>query len=166
VSDQSDRIQIDEDVDNVIVVDSDEYRKTQKLRSIQDAKDHFTDLRQNRSDRLDDLSSDWQNYHDVYEEELATAISLYVSELMPLIEEALSTEALDEQELHISTARAPYHTIDIREVARKSGKAHIGGEEMFVPAPVCQQVYRQSERLERKLGLGLDLEPDKGPAEI
>lgn len=165
MSQQSGKIEIDEDIDNVVVVDSDEYRKTQKLRSIQDAKDHFTDLRQNRSDRLDELSSEWGDYRRVYKEELATAISLYVSELVPLIEEALSTETLIEEELHISTNTNPYHTLDIREVARKSGEVHLGEDE-FLPASMCQKVYRQSERIERKLGLGLDLEPDKGPAEI
>ena len=56
--------------------------------------------------------------------------------------------------------------MDIREVIELEGRVMANGEYQAIPRRFQKKIYRQLERIERKLGLGLDLEEDKGPANI
>ena len=59
-----------------------------------------------------------------------------------------------------------FREIDIRRVITNGGRVFKDGEMEPIPTLNSNEVYRQLERVERKLGLGLELETDKGPAEI
>lgn len=163
----TDNVEIEEseETKNVLVVDPDDYRKTQKLKAINEAKKEFKDINRNDTELFEELEETWKNPKEVLEKKRAYALALYGSELLPLIEEGLDTGALSEDDL-IVTLGEDKMDMEIRKIVRQEGQVHIRGEKVPLPRPNCMEVYRQLECIERKLGLGLDLEEDKGPANI
>ncbi|WP_188788783.1 hypothetical protein, partial [Halobellus salinus] len=156
---------------NVLVVDPDDYRKTQKLKAIQEAKDRYREYTLNRSERFRELDDTWGNPQEAMEHEEAQALAMYGSELLPLIEEGIEKGAVSESDLEVETNSMVERlldkpTMDIREVVRLEGRIVANGEHQAIPRRFQKRIYRQLERIERKLGLGLDLEEDKGPANI
>jgi hypothetical protein len=149
------------------VVDPDDYRKTKKLQAIQKSKDHYKEYKRNRNQKMKELKDQWSNWREAYRERQASAIADYASELMPLIEEGLENDTLSEDDL-IASLGPNKADLDVRMVAKEGGQVPIGEnrERKSMPKPNCDEVYRQLERIERKLGLGLELEENKGPAEI
>lgn len=134
----------------MFVVDADDYQKTRKLKAINDAKDY---VRKRRRDAPDTASrNEWRA---IYRRE-SEAVAMYGNELMPLIEEALEQGTLDEDDLETKYG-------SLREFVRRDGML----EELEKPVPpMYMSFYRQLERIQRKLGLGLEMKEDKGPAEI
>ena len=59
-----------------------------------------------------------------------------------------------------------FREIYVRKVVTNGGRIIEDGEMEPIPTLNADEVYRQLERIERKLGFGLELETDKGPAEI
>ena len=156
---------------NVLVVDPDDYRKTQKLRAIQEAKDDYRAFTLNRSERYEELNETWDNPKEAMKDEEATSLAMYASELLPLIEEGLDKGALSEDDLKVETDELTARFLgkaemDIREIVDLQGRIWANEEKQAIPRKYQKRVYRQLERIERKLGLGLDLEEDKGPANI
>ena len=161
------QLQDDGERRDFVVVDPDDYRKTKKLQAIQKSKDHYKELKRNKDQEMRDLKEEWKNWREAYRKRRATAIADYASELVPLIEEGLKSNTLSEDDL-ICPLGPDKGNIDVRIVAEKGGILSIGENREREPMPLvdCDEVYRQLERIERKLGLGLQLEENKGPAEI
>lgn len=151
---------------DLFVVDPDDYQKTKKLETIHKTKQRILEIRHNRGNII-------QEYHDgftdsgldIYGQHLAQAVSQYGSELYPLIEEALEKGTLEEDDL--TTRLAPNKTnMELITFIEFDGRIRIDGDLQHPPEPNTMAIYRQLQRIQRKLGLGLELEEDKGPAEI
>lgn len=153
---------------NVLVVEPDDYRKTQKLKSIQEAKENYKDYIINEHKQFEAMKDTYSNPNEALEHKRTEALALYGSELLPLIEEGLRTGSVSEKDLKISvqTTVFDFEDLDIRKVVEKRGTTLRDNEVIPLPQIHQQKVYRQLERIERKLGLGLDLEENKGPANI
>jgi hypothetical protein len=154
---QTEQVEVDESTDekNVFVVDPDDYQKTRKLKAINDAKDY---VRKRRQDEPETAGSDeWQGIHY----RTAEAVAMYGSELLPLIEDALDQGILEEDDLETEYG-------SLREFITFDGRIpDHEREELADPKPyIYMAFYRQLERIQRKLGLGLQLQEDKGPASI
>jgi hypothetical protein len=156
----SEKMEIEEpeEENNVFVVDPDDYQKTRKLKAINDAKDHVQKLRRDMPPRA--KKKEWSGIHA----RTAEAVAMYGSELMPLIEDALDRGILEEEDLETEYC-------SVRTFVHFDGhlpESDSGEKVEFKDAkPVhYMTVYRQLDRIQRKLGLGLQLQEDKGPAEI
>ena len=165
------KVKTEENSDSILVVEPDDYRKTQKLKAIQDAKDKYREFTLNRSERFRELDDTWANPKEAMKNEEATSLAMYASELLPLIEEGLDTGTLSEEDLKVETDELTSSIIDksemdIREIVDLQGQIWVDDERQSIPRKYQKRVYRQLERIERKLGLGLELEENKGPAEI
>jgi sugar phosphate isomerase/epimerase len=165
------KVKAEENSDSIVVVDPDDYQKTQKLKAIQDAKENYREFTLNRAEKFREISETWGNPKEAMKGEEATTLALYGSELIPLIEEGLEGGTLSEEDLKVETDELTSRILgkeemDIREVVDLQGRVWVDGEKNSIPRQYQKRVYRQLERIERKLGLGLELETDKGPAEI
>jgi hypothetical protein len=165
----SEKVEIEESEKekNVLVVDSDDYQKTKKLKLINKAKEEAISLRHDREDAIDYLGDSFERRGlDTYHMKLAQTVALYGSELLPLIEDGLEKGALEEDDT--TTRKLPHQTrgLDVVAFVQRDGRISNGDETKWPPEPLTLAIYRQLERIERKLGLGLDLEEDKGPANI
>jgi hypothetical protein len=158
-------IEESEETKNVLVVDPDDYRKTQKLKAINEAKREFKEINRNHTELYREMKETWSNPKEALRRKRAHALASYGSELLPLIEEGLETGALSEDDLMASLGGGRID-MEIRKIVRQDGHLDIREEREPLPRTNCMEVYRQLERIERKLGLGLDLEEDKGPANI
>jgi len=152
---------------NVLVVDSDDYQRTKKLKLINKAKEEVISLRHDREDAIGYLGGNFEGKGiETYHMKLAQTVAQYGSELLPLIEEGLEKEALEEDDT--TTRELPHQAegLDVVAFVQRDGRISNGDETRWPPEPLTLAIYRQLERIERKLGLGLDLEEDKGPANI
>ena len=171
MSEEPEKVELEEDIDNIVVIDPDDYRKTKKLQSIQEAKDRYKEFTLNRSERFKELDETWANPKEAMKREEAQSLAMYGSELLPLIEEGMERGAISESDLKLETndmveALLDKPTIDIREMVQLEGCIIADGEHQALPRRLQKRMYRQLERIERKLGLGLELEENKGPAQI
>lgn len=142
----------------VFVVDPDNYSKTRKIKTINDAKEHVHELRRNMPKTAPKHA--WSGIHT----RLAEAVSIYGSELLPLIEDGLEHGILEQEDLE-----TPYCSVD--EFIHYDGKIDRSDSDdefnLESAKPVeYMVVFRQLDRIQRKLGLGLELQEEKGPAEI
>jgi hypothetical protein len=143
------------DEKDVFVVDPDDYQKTRKLKAINDAKDYVRKLRKEKP--VQASTREWDGIH----QRTAEAVAMYGSELMPLIEDAVNQGVLDEDDLETKHGT-------LAEFVNTEGRLiDHDKEELKDPKPfVYMEFYRQLIRIQRKLGMGLDFQEDKGPAEI
>lgn len=144
-----------EEENNVFVVDPDDYQKTRKLKAINDAKDHVQKLRRDMPATAG--KKEWGGIHA----RVSEAVAMYGNELMPLIEDALEQGILEEEDLETEYG-------SLRTFVRFDGHLPDPESETFKDCKSIHYMafYRQLDRIQRKLGLGLDLQEDKGPAEI
>ena len=150
-----------------LVVDPDDYQKTKKLELIHKSKSEVLKVRKKRMALIKEYHNEFRGKDglDMYTQRLAQTISQYGSELLPLIEEAKSNGTLDEE--HLEVAIAPKeHNLQLIYFIEMDGRVKIDGEPQVPPEATVMSVYRQLDRIQRELGLGLDIEEDKGPAEI
>jgi len=167
------KVKAEENSDTVVVVDPDDYQKTQKLKAISEAKKEFKEVKRNKTEYVSRLDDRWKNPLEAYRSIRAERLADYGSELMPLIDEAREAKALEESELQCDLGPG-YDDIDVTKFVRNDGHIYSKGgidhpdDSDFGPASqsICNAIYRHFEGIERKLGLGLELELDKGPAEI
>lgn len=160
-----------EDTKNVLVVDPEDYQKTQKLKSIQEAKDHFKSFTLNEREKFEKLSETWENPEEALKHKQAKALSMYGSELIPLIERGIERGGISEDDLQVeldnfTKSILGKKSMSIRDIVELEGRIHNGDDIRPLPSHTQMRVYRQLERIEAKLGLGLDLEESKGPAKI
>lgn len=165
------KVKAEENSDRIVVIDPDDYQKTQKLKSIQEAKDHFKEYTINENQIFKELDETWNNPQEALERRRSKALAMYGSELMPLIEEAVTTGSLKEADLVVEADPITESVIDrgelnVREFVEFDGLIVADGQKADVPEMYLKKIYRRFESIERKLGLGLELETDKGPAEI
>ena len=159
------KVKAEENSDRIVVVDPDDYQKTQKLKAIEEAKREYRRYKRKRGQILVEFDEYWKDAKEAYQSEKAMRIAEYGTELMPLIEAGLEEGVLTEGDVKCNLGNCP-REVNIKELVRNGGLVLIDGEHRPIPTLLGDEVYRQLERVERKLGLGLELETDKGPAEI
>ena len=159
------KVKAEENSDRIVVVDPDDYQKTQKLKAINEAKSEYKKYKRQKAEILQNLEERWLNPREEYDSERAMRLAEYGTELMPLIEEGLEKGGLTEEDVKCSLGDG-FREVDIRKVVTNGGRIFKDGEMEPIPTLNSDEVYRQLERIERKLGFGLELETDKGPAEI
>ena len=164
----TEHVNVEESTDekNVFVVDPDDYQKTKKLEIIHNTKQEVLNVRKNRTELILELGDQFRDDgFEVYEREFARTVAQYGSELLPLIEEGIENGTLSEEDL--TTRVSPEHTeMDLLRFVRRGGQIKWNGEIEYAPELNSLAIYRQLDRIQRKLGLGLELQEDKGPASI
>jgi hypothetical protein len=157
------------DESKYLVVDPDDYQTTKKLESIYKTKQQVLNIRENRGDIIKDMSDNFSTKQrtglDMYSQRLSQAVAQYGSELLPLIEEGLEKGTLSEDDLVVSLSEERLD-VNVVHFVKYDGRHKHNGEFINLPEPNSLAVYRQLERIQRRLGLGLDIEEQKGPAEI
>ena len=135
------------------VSDPDDYAKTRKMKAINDAKAHVRKRRNNRPPKA--TQDEWSGINA----RTAEAVASYGHELLPLLEEAEAAGTLEADDYEVTALK---WDVDVRTYLRFDGQLpneHDDGLE-YPPSPVLMAVYRQLERLERKIGIGPSLEED------
>jgi hypothetical protein len=172
---QAERVELDESTEesNIFVVDPDDYIKTRKLKSIQESKDHYRSFIINKRAKRTEFNEEYINPEEAYKYYRNDALMLFGSELLPLIEEGLEKGGLSTEDVKLPLPQRVREssedfgdTIDIRHIVEMGGKIPYDGEVKVLPNRFQNKMYRQLERIERKLGIGLDVEEEKGPAKI
>jgi hypothetical protein len=155
---------------DLFVVDPDDYQKTKQLEAIHKAKEEVREMRSNRGDIINERSQQFRKRGtSIYRHELAVSIAKYGSELLPLIEEAKENGLLTEDDLTVECLGIE-KDVTIPEYIRFEGASEeirekdIDGCHFYERDSM--EVYRQLTRIQRKLGLGLEMDVDKGAAEI
>jgi hypothetical protein len=159
-----------EDEPSLYVVDSENYQKTKKLEAIYRAKREVMKVRQNRYDLINDLSDTFRgNGVENYTHKLAKAVAVYGSELLPIVEDIAEAGGIDQEDLVVK-CQSTRSEVNVGEFVNLDGRVlDKNGEKTTTENPVEADVmrfYRQFERIQRELGLGLDIEEQQGPAEI
>lgn len=162
---KSEPLEETDDAAKLYVADPDDYAKTRKLKAIQDAKDNYKRYTTDEAAILEKFRDTWGNPNEALKSKRAEALALYGSELLPLIEEALQNGALAEDDLQVETDELTARVVgkaemDVRDVIDNRGIMWVDGETKSLPKKYQNRVYRQLERIERKIGLGLTLEED------
>ncbi len=152
---------------NYLVVDPDDYQKTKKLEAIHKTKKQVLDVRDKRMELIREYHDEFTKSKglDVYQHRLAQTVAQYGSELLPLIEEGLDKAILEEEDLEVKIS--PSHSeCDLLYYIEMDGRIRHDDEIKTAPETNSIAMYRQLDRIQRKLGLGLEIEEQKGPAEI
>mgnify|MGYP000397320754 FL=1 len=153
------------DSTTVVVTDTEDYGRTQKLKHIYKAKESVQKMRRNQEELVKEYDDYWHQTHgrDVYHRELAKSVASYGSELLPII-----NQALDQDQLATPDLLSDRFSIDIRDFISTDGQKIDTDSGDTEPYNILQtlDVYRHLNTLLRELGLGLQLEEEKGPAEI
>jgi len=137
----------------IYVADPDDYAKTRKLKALNDAKSH---VRQVRNDRPGLAKPDeW----DGLNHRLAEAVASYGHELLPLLEAAQDAGVVGDGDFYTDGPRKD----DVRTFINTDGHVKTAdGPEFEVPPPHrAMTVYRHLQKLERELGLGLQLDENE-----
>lgn len=135
-----------DDDTKLYVADPDDYAKTRKLKALADAKER---VRKQRDDWPDTASpTEWEALH----QRLSEAVAMYGTELMPLLDEAERNGTLVDDDFWVED-------MDVRNFVHNDGLILDNtGAEVEKPHPVVSmRIFRHLQKLERKLGLGLDL---------
>jgi hypothetical protein len=160
-----------DDERDLFVVDPDDYQKTKQLEAIHKAKE---EVREKRSKRNDIIADRGQHFVKegavVYKSELGESVAKYGSELLPLIEEANKKGVLVDEDLVVESVVDDLE-VRILEYIRYEGRSpeaadHDDIDGNSYPEIDSMEVYRQLSRVQRKIGLGLEMDIEKGAAEI
>lgn len=135
------------------VADPDDYAKTRKLKALADAKANVRKVRKNRPGTA--TSNEWNDLNI----RLAEAVASYGHELMPLLEEAKENGIIGDDDLDLGIQR----DTTVGKFIVADGRIEKRDGDGFEPAPphVSMAVYRQLQKIERKLGLGLSLHEEE-----
>ena len=147
------KVGLDDEVDNMIVVDPDDYQKTKQLQAINEAKEAVKEMR--REKPLTAKGREWDGFHA----RMSERVSDYGREMWSLINKGREKGIIKESDIEAST-------IEISEFIFANGAVQDGDEYRTAKEAEYMAVYTQLTVIEDKLGLGLELEEDKGPAEI
>ena len=147
------KVGLDDEVDNMIVVDPDDYQKTKQLQAINEAKEAVKEMR--REKPLTGKKREWDGFHS----RMSERVSDYGREMWTLINKGREKGILKESDIEVGT-------IDISEFIFANGAVQDGDRYRTAKEAEYMAIYTQLTVIEDKLGLGLELEEDKGPAEI
>lgn len=141
----------------LFVVDPEDYQETKKLETIHQARRHVLSIREDYPGRTS--STEWEKYRN----QLAAAVAQYGHELAPLLEEAGESGLVTEEDIELASLPC-----NVMEFIRYDGAVPNHEKETVDRPGVTQsmEVYRRLDALMRKLGLGLEIREDKGPAQI
>jgi len=153
-------VQSEESETTVVVTDSENYSETQKLKHIYELKKDVSNHISNRFDFYKKYSQEFRNPKYVYRERLADKVSLYVNEVLPLLESADNIDVSDYQVDRVAT------DVDIRTFAETHGVS-VNGDEVEPHSKIeSKSVFHKTNELVREIGLGVDLEEETEPASI
>ena len=107
------KVKAEENFDRIVVVDPDDYQKTQKLKAINEAKSEYKKYKRQKAEILQNLEERWLNPRKEYDSERAMRLAEYGTELMPLIEEGIEKGGLTEEDMKCSLGD-DFREIDIR----------------------------------------------------
>lgn len=149
------RVEESEEDATVFVVDPEDYQKTRKLKAINDAKAHVRSIRESYPTTA--TSEEFRGLR----RKVCESVAVYGSELLPLIEDAIEKGAIEEELLETPTG-ASVEAFILRDgrILDEEERPEIASMDF------AMMQYRQLQRIERELGLGLELGEDKGPAQI
>lgn len=144
----------------IMVADPEDYQKSKKLKAIHQSKKRVREVLQNKHKIMHEVDIRQRTH---WQTTFANAISMYGLELMPLVEDAMERGVIEKDDLDVDSVEPNIHTF-----------IEIGGgvvdDDTGETRPPEQwegmNYYQQLQRIERKLGLGLDLEEEQTPAEI
>jgi hypothetical protein len=152
--------QTDEEEANIMIADPDDYQKSKKLKAIHDTKKRVRKVLQNRHQIKEEVGRH-QRQH--FRATLGDAVAMYGLELMPLIEEAIDEDILSEDDLDAGPMEPNVQLfVDIGGAVMDDDS----GEARPPKKWESMNYYQQLQRIQRELGLGLDLEEEQSPAEI
>ena len=158
-------LEVDEDAE-VYVSDLEEYLKTRKLKLINRAKERVHEIRENR---LEYAEYDFQRKcYEVYHTDLAEAVATYGNELLPIAKGAVKKGTLSQSALGKpgSTQIEAASLVALETFVVLEGRIPEDGLAEAPQPPITMEYYRQLQNIERKLGLGLELKEQTGPAEL
>ena len=152
----------EDDEQSLYVVDSEEYQKTKKLESIYQAKKEYK--------RVQKYTGIYRDPKGSYYQQLASSLAMYGSELSPIIEDALKEGLLIEDDLKIESVSGNDQW-DILELIKFDCCVEgdfISEEGKYTPLgdKNLNHIFRHLEKIQRKLGLGLEIESETDPAQI
>lgn len=149
---------LDDDGSNVVVVDPDDYQRTKKLESIHKARNRVRRVRNEKP--MSANSQEWRGYHT----KLAEAVADYGTELLPILEDAIEHGDMTPDDLAIDDV----DDLTVIAYVRFDGRIpdHEAQSVDVANPDKAMAVFRHLDRLLRKLGLGLELKQDRGPAQI
>jgi hypothetical protein len=160
----------DNDEPKMYVVDSEEYQKTKKLQSIYEAKKEFRNVWYNKEDNIERLKDTYytDNHKQgegmrLYRGHLADILAMYGSELSPIIRDAVDAGLLEQDDLEVELETDQ----NLLQLTRKKYQIKDDKDGWRTLRCSCLlDVFRTYERVQRKLGLGLDIEEETEPAII
>jgi len=157
-------LDVDEDAE-VYVSDPEEYLKTRKLKLINRAKERVHETRENRLEYTEyEFSGVW---YETYHTDLAEAVAGYGNELLPIAKGAVEKGALSQSDLEKpNTPFDEARLVSLEVFVILEGRIPEDGEAHPPEPPITMGYYRQLQTIERKLGLGIELEEQIGPAEL
>jgi len=152
-----------EDDTTVVVTDSENYGETQRLKQIYKLRSKVQDLKMNQNELSKEYDDYWSNRRgwEIFEEDLANAVALYGSELLPLF---YSIDQISEEDYKVTVSEG--NSVDIRFFVDKDGMRKNEGEVGAYPSLFSMSVFRRLNELVEKSGLGLETESETEPASI
>jgi hypothetical protein len=171
---------------DLYVLDPEDYQRTKKLQSIHKCRKAVIEYRQKKYEILRELEDHYAPVADTkkeYNAELATKVAQYGLELEPLLEKAVRKDVLTKEAVKMDflPEEQTFNDYIINDGKRKE-KAEVEHEpsgpfpdpgpkskDYVVKVPsegVSLNVFRQLDKNRNALGLGLDFEEDRGPAQI
>lgn len=152
--------QTDTEEATIMVADPDDYQKSKKLKAIHESKKEVREVLQDKHKIMEEVSRKKRKH---WRSNFADAIAMYGLELMPLIEEGMRKGVIEEADLDAGPMEPNLQTF----VDSGGGVIDEESEGMRPPKQwEGMNYYQQLQRIERKLGFGLDLEEEQTPAEI
>ena len=144
----------------IMVADPEDYQKSKKLKAIYESKKKVREVLHNKWQIKEEVG---RNHHKHWRATLSDALVMYGLELMPVIERAMREGVIQEEDLDAGPMEQDIQTfVDVGGAVRDEDTGDM--------RPPLQweaiNYYQQLQRIEQKLGLGLDLEEEQTPAEI
>ncbi len=137
----------------LLVVDPEDYNRTQRLKEIHRARENVLDTVSNAPGRATSTK------HHEHDYQVGKAVSMYVLELEPLIRKAIDAGALDEDLITFPAERKSGETEfdTIFDFAFCFGKTEKGDPHRAL----SMMVFRHANRIMMELGLELELDADE-----
>ena len=178
---QETKAALDEDIENVAVVDPDDYAKTRKIKQIEDAKENVLNLRRQADKKLKEWGEDRVEPGVViYYWRLGEAVADYGREVQPYISKALQKGIITEEDVTIRLkdvdgieaeefrlVRWITNDGDIEPLLKtwETSQPH-KDDYPYPPTDICMAVFDQINQIKLDIGLGPTLEEQRTPAEI